>query len=76
MDTDSLGWGRVYHEEGIGPEGPIDKTTMKAESSVWYHLYLRERRHSTQERRHGSLSGMKPKHYWEIWKNRYQLATA
>lgn len=45
LDADSLAWGKVSHEEGIGPEGPIDKTTMKAEPSVWYQLYLREREH-------------------------------
>lgn len=40
-----LTWGTVQHEEGVGPEGPIDKTTDKAEPSVWYQLYCRERDH-------------------------------
>ena len=45
LDGDDLAWGKVSHEEGVGPEGPIDKTTEKAEPSVWYQLYLREREH-------------------------------
>lgn len=45
LSEDRIIWGRTQYEEGIGPEGPIDKTTMKAEPSVWYQLYLREREH-------------------------------
>ena len=45
LDGDDLAWGKVSHEEGVGPEGPIDKITEKAEPSVWYQLYLREREH-------------------------------
>lgn len=45
IEANQLVWGRTQHEDGIGPEGPIDKTTMKAEPSVWYQLYLREREH-------------------------------
>ena len=45
IEGNQLVWGRTQHEDGIGPEGPIDKTTMKAEPSVWYQLYLKEREH-------------------------------
>ena len=45
LSPDELTWGRTQHEEGYGAEGPIDKTTMKAEPSVWYTLYCRERDH-------------------------------
>lgn len=45
LEGNQLVWGRTQHEDGIGPEGPIDKTTMKADPSVWYQLYLREREH-------------------------------
>lgn len=43
MDPQELFWGRAQHEEGIGPEGPIDKTTDKAAVHVKYQLYLTER---------------------------------
>ena len=45
LEDEELVWGKAAHEEGVGPEGPIDKTTEKAEPSVWYQLYLREREH-------------------------------
>ena len=45
LADEQLAWGKVSHEEGVGPEGPIDKTTEKAEPSVWYQLYLKEREH-------------------------------
>lgn len=41
LDDNELTWGRVQHETGIGPEGPIDKETYKAETNVWWKL-LRE----------------------------------
>lgn len=46
-DTDAdlsdspLVYGLVSHETGVGPEGPIDKRTFKAEPNVWLKL-LRE----------------------------------
>ena len=45
LSPTELRWNTVQHEEGVGPEGPIDKTTEKAEPSVWYQLYCRERDH-------------------------------
>lgn len=45
LDPDLLTWGKAQHEEGIGPEGPIDKTTHKAAAPVVYELYMRERKH-------------------------------
>ncbi|MFF5791114.1 hypothetical protein ACFY5D_03600 [Paeniglutamicibacter sp. NPDC012692] len=45
LSPQELTWGTVQHEEGVGPEGPIDKSTEKAEPSVWYQLYCRERDH-------------------------------
>lgn len=45
LDEDDLTWGRVQHDEGIGPEGPIDKTTHKAGGHAVYQLYLTEREH-------------------------------
>ncbi|MDQ0756090.1 hypothetical protein [Arthrobacter sp. B3I4] len=45
LQDDDLVWGRASTEVGIGPEGPIDKTTEKADASVWYQLYLKEREH-------------------------------
>lgn len=41
LEEDDLIWGRTQHETGVGPEGPIDKETFKAEQSVWWKL-LRE----------------------------------
>lgn len=38
---DDLVWGKTQHEEGVGPEGPIDKSTSKAEPNIWWRL-LRE----------------------------------
>lgn len=45
LDPGLLTWGKAQHEEGIGPEGPIDKTTHKATAPVVYELYMRERKH-------------------------------
>lgn len=43
LEPNELVWGRVSHEIGIGPEGPIDKVTDKAEFNAWYRLYCEER---------------------------------
>lgn len=43
LSPHELTWGRTQHEEGIGAEGPIDKTTEAAKPSVWYELYSKER---------------------------------
>ena len=40
-DADTLVWGRTKHEQGIGPQGPIDKTDYAAEANIWWRL-LRE----------------------------------
>lgn len=45
LSPGELTWGTIQHEQGVGPEGPIDKTTEKAEPSVWYGMYCRERDH-------------------------------
>ena len=37
-DPDALTWGRTRHEDGIGPEGPIDKTTTEAVPHVAYRM--------------------------------------
>lgn len=34
LDDQDLAWGKVQHEKGVGPEGPIDKTTEKATEHV------------------------------------------
>lgn len=41
LGDDELTWGVVQHDTGVGPEGPIDKQTYKAEASIWWKL-LRE----------------------------------
>lgn len=38
---DDLTWGRTEHKVGIGPEGPVDVETFKAEQNIWWKL-LRE----------------------------------
>jgi hypothetical protein len=43
LEPEELVWGRTQHEIGIGPEGPIDKVTDKAEFNSWYKLYAEER---------------------------------
>lgn len=43
LEPEELVWGRTQHEVGIGPEGPIDKVTDKAEFNAWYKLYAEER---------------------------------
>lgn len=45
LEADELVWGRSQTDVGVGPEGPIDKTTEKADPSIWYELYLKEREH-------------------------------
>lgn len=49
LDPQALVWGdkQEQHQEGRGPEGPIDvKTSVQAAGvSVWLDLYLRERDH-------------------------------
>lgn len=41
LQDEDLVWGLVQHDTGVGPEGPIDKETFKAEQSIWWRL-LRE----------------------------------
>lgn len=41
IPDESLTWGRAETEVGLGKDGPIDKTTEKANPSVWWTL-LRE----------------------------------
>lgn len=43
LEPDQLVWGMTQHEVGVGPEGPIDKVTEKAEFNAWYRLYCEER---------------------------------
>lgn len=45
LQQDDLVWGQHSTEYGIGPEGPIDKTTHQAGINVWVDLYQRERKH-------------------------------
>lgn len=46
---ESLVWGQKQwsHEQGVGPEGPIDKTTRveSAATNAWLDLYFKERDH-------------------------------
>ena len=43
LEPDQLVWGKTQTEVGFGAEGPIDKTTEKAEFNAWYRLYSEER---------------------------------
>lgn len=45
LQDDELVWGRTQTDQGVGPQGPVDTTTEKADPSVWYQLYLKEREH-------------------------------
>lgn len=45
LEPDQLVWGEVEKQQGIGPQGPVDTTTEKAEFNAWYQLYLGERKH-------------------------------
>lgn len=38
---EELTWGRTEHKTGVGPEGPVDVETFKAEANIWWRL-LRE----------------------------------
>lgn len=38
LPDDQLAWSKASHEHGVGPEGPIDRTTDKAAPSVWWAL--------------------------------------
>lgn len=48
LDPDGLWWGLSSHDEGVGPEGPIDKRTYKAETPVVVRMWQDERRHLAQ----------------------------
>lgn len=41
VEAEALTWSTVQHDEGVGPEGPIDKRTARADAHVWWRL-LRE----------------------------------
>jgi len=45
LKDDDLVWGRTQTDNGIGPQGPVDTVTEKADPNVWYQLYLKEREH-------------------------------
>lgn len=45
LKDDDLVWGRTQTDTGIGPQGPVDTVTEKADPNVWYQLYLKEREH-------------------------------
>lgn len=45
LEPEQLVWGRTQTDQGIGPQGPVDTATEKADPSVWYQLYLKERDH-------------------------------
>lgn len=45
LEADALVWGKTQTDQGTGPQGPVDVTTEKADPSVWYELYLKEREH-------------------------------
>ncbi|MHA7144204.1 hypothetical protein ACX80U_05735 [Arthrobacter sp. TmT3-37] len=45
LEPDQLVWGTVETQQGIGPQGPVDTTTERAEFNAWYQLYLGERKH-------------------------------
>ncbi|MHA7158824.1 hypothetical protein ACX8Z7_12355 [Glutamicibacter endophyticus] len=38
IEQDSLVWGRADYENGIGPQGPIDKYTDKASVNIWWEM--------------------------------------
>ncbi|MCW2132905.1 hypothetical protein [Arthrobacter sp. VKM Ac-2550] len=38
LKEEELVWGLAQHETGVGPEGPIDKQTFKADLNAWYKL--------------------------------------
>jgi len=45
LQQDDLTWGTTSHEQGVGAEGPIDKTTHTANVNTWLSLYQAERTH-------------------------------
>lgn len=45
LEAADLVWGRTQTDTGIGPQGPVDTTTEKADPNIWYQLYLKEREH-------------------------------
>jgi len=45
LEDQDLVWGRTQTDQGVGPQGPVDTTTEKADPNVWYQLYLKEREH-------------------------------
>lgn len=45
LEANDLVWGRTQTDNGIGPQGPVDTVTEKADPNVWYQLYLKEREH-------------------------------
>lgn len=45
LEAEQLVWGKEKHEDGVGPQGIVDVTTEKADPSVWYELYMKEREH-------------------------------
>lgn len=45
LEPDELIWGKVETQQGIGPQGPVDTTTERAEFHAWYQLYMAERKH-------------------------------
>lgn len=48
LEPEQLAWGKTEHQDGIGPQGVVDVTTEKAAPSVWYDLYMTERKHLAQ----------------------------
>lgn len=45
LEEKELIWNVAEQETGVGARGPQDLQTLKAEPSVWYDLYMRERQH-------------------------------
>lgn len=45
LEPATLVYGESGRRFGVGPEGPVDVTDYKAEPSVWYQMYLKEREH-------------------------------
>ena len=45
LSPDELVWGVTQTDKGVGPQGPVDTESSKAEPSAWYVLYMYERKH-------------------------------
>lgn len=45
LEPENLVWSAAQHEHGDMPLGSVDVITEKAGPSIWYELYLRERKH-------------------------------